>query len=93
MRDNSISSPASHKATTASRLNRREVLAGGIALGALALSGLQIVEGAFSPAFAEQSPSAEAFSKPRSPRIRPGSIRCEVRAACPTLSSSRSIPR
>ena len=53
MRDNSISSPASHKATTAPRLNRREVLAGGIALGALALSGLQIVEGAFSPAFAE----------------------------------------
>ena len=53
MRDNSISSPASHKATTASRLNRREVLAGGIALGALALSGLQIVEGAFFPAFAE----------------------------------------
>ena len=53
MRDNSISSPASHKAMTAPRLNRREVLAGGIALGALTLSGLQIVGGAFSPAFAE----------------------------------------
>jgi peptide/nickel transport system substrate-binding protein len=53
MRENSISSPASHRATTAQRLNRRQVLAGGIALGAFALSGLQIVEGAFSPAFAE----------------------------------------
>jgi hypothetical protein len=31
---------------TAPRLNRREVLAGGIAIGALTLSGLQIVEGA-----------------------------------------------
>jgi len=46
MRDNSISSPASHRATTAPRLARREVLAGGIAFGALTLSGLQIVEGA-----------------------------------------------
>jgi hypothetical protein len=46
MRDNSISSPAFHKAMTAPRLNRREVLAGGIAFGALTLSGLQIVEGA-----------------------------------------------
>jgi hypothetical protein len=88
MRDNSISSPASHKAMTAPRLNRREVPAGGIALGALTLSGLQIVGGAFSPAFAEPKRGGvlkAAFSA--------GSIRCQVRAACPTSSSSRSIPR
>jgi hypothetical protein len=84
MRDNSISSPASHKATTASRLNRREVLAGGIALGALTLSGLQIVGGAFA------EPKRGGVLKAA---FSAGSIRCQVRAACPTSSSSRSIPR
>ena len=53
MQDNWISSRASHKGRTAPRLTRRELLRGATALGALTLSGFQILDGAFSPAFAE----------------------------------------
>ncbi len=53
MRDNWINLPASYKGRTGPRLTRRDVLRGATALGALTLSGFQILDGAFSPAFAE----------------------------------------
>jgi ABC-type transport system substrate-binding protein len=53
MQDNWISPPASQRGRATPRLTRREVLGGATALGALTLSGFQILDGAFSPAFAE----------------------------------------
>ena len=53
MRDSWINLPASYKGRTGPRLTRRDVLRGATALGALTLSGFQILDGAFSPAFAE----------------------------------------
>ena len=56
MRDNRIGSRASltpNQSTTIRHLTRREVFGGGAALGVLTLSGSEILDGAFSPAFAE----------------------------------------
>jgi peptide/nickel transport system substrate-binding protein len=53
MRDNWISSQVSTQGSSTPHLSRREILGGGAAVGVLALLGFEMLDGAFSPAFAE----------------------------------------
>ena len=74
MRDNWISLPAPYRGRTGPRLTRREVLRGRYGpRRSYAVRFPELLDGAFSPL--SPSPSVEGFSKPRSQRIRPVSIR------------------